>query len=54
MYPRFTAPKFRATTGDAFTAHEIIRKIHTRKTLGLVFNIDYEKAYDKVNLDFPF
>jgi hypothetical protein len=34
------------------TAHEIIYKVHRKKEQGLVFKIDYEKAYDKVNLDF--
>jgi hypothetical protein len=34
------------------TAHEIIHEIHRRKNPGLVFKIDYEKAYDTVNLDF--
>jgi hypothetical protein len=26
--------------------------VHRRKDQGLVFKIDYEKAYDRVNLDF--
>jgi hypothetical protein len=34
------------------TAHEVIHEIHSKKEQGLVFKIDYEKAYDKVNLDF--
>jgi hypothetical protein len=34
------------------TAHEIIHEVHRRKYQGLVFKIDYEKAYDRVNLDF--
>jgi hypothetical protein len=34
------------------TAHEIIHEVHRRKGQGLVFKIDYEKAYDMVNLDF--
>jgi hypothetical protein len=33
-------------------AHEVIHETHVRKEQGLVFKIDYEKAYDKVNLDF--
>jgi hypothetical protein len=32
--------------------HEIIHEVHRRKEKGLVFKIDYEKAYDRVNLDF--
>jgi hypothetical protein len=34
------------------TAHEVIHEIHFKKEQGLVFKIDYEKAYYKVNLDF--
>jgi hypothetical protein len=34
------------------TAHEIIHEVHRKKYCGFVFKIDYEKAYDKVNLDF--
>jgi hypothetical protein len=36
------------------TAHEIIHDVHRKKEQGLVFKIDYEKAYDKVNPDFIF
>jgi hypothetical protein len=36
------------------TAHEIIHEVHRKKDQGLVFKIYYEKAYDKVNLDFLF
>jgi hypothetical protein len=36
------------------TAHEIIHEVHRKKDQGLVFKIDYEKAYDKVNLEFLF
>jgi hypothetical protein len=35
-------------------AHEIIHDVHRKKEQGLVFKIDYEKAYDKVNLEFLF
>jgi hypothetical protein len=34
------------------TAHEIVHEVHRRKKEGFVFKIDYEKAYDRVNLDF--
>jgi hypothetical protein len=34
------------------TVHEIVHEVHRRKMEGLVFKIDYEKAYDRVNLDF--
>jgi hypothetical protein len=33
-------------------AYEVIHEIHRHKQQGLVFKIDYEKAYDRVNLDF--
>src|SRR4051812_20175119 len=36
------------------TAHEIIHEVHSSKSKGLVLKIDYEKAYDRVNLDFLF
>jgi hypothetical protein len=29
--------------------HEIIHEIHHKKLLGVLFKIDFEKAYDKVN-----
>jgi hypothetical protein len=34
------------------STHEIIHEVYRRKEKGLVFKIDYEKAYDRVNLDF--
>lgn len=34
------------------TAHEIVHVVHSTGRQGLLFKIDYEKAYDKVNLDF--
>jgi hypothetical protein len=34
------------------SAHEIIHEVHRKKDKGLVFKIDYEKAYDRINLDF--
>jgi hypothetical protein len=34
------------------SAHEIIHEVHRKKEKALVFKIDYEKAYDMVNLDF--
>ena len=36
------------------TADEIIHEVHRKNDQGLVFKIDYEKAYDKVNLEFLF
>jgi hypothetical protein len=34
------------------TSHEIVHEVHRKKMEGFVFKIDYEKAYDRVNLDF--
>jgi hypothetical protein len=34
------------------TAHEIIHEVHRNKKQGLLFKIDYGKAYDKLNLYF--
>jgi hypothetical protein len=34
------------------TAHEIVHEVHKRKLQGFVSKIDYEKTYDRVNLDF--
>jgi hypothetical protein len=34
------------------SAHKIIHEMHRKKVKGLVFKIDYEKAYDRVNFDF--
>lgn len=34
------------------TAHEILHSVHNSKTPGVVLKLDYEKAFDKVNLDF--
>ena len=33
-------------------AHEVVHAVHSSGRQGLVFKIDYEKAYDKVNLEF--
>ena len=34
------------------SAHEVVHAVHSTGRQGLVFKIDYEKAYDKVNLNF--
>jgi hypothetical protein len=34
------------------TAHEVIHEVHRKGDKGLVLKLDYEKAYDKVNLEF--
>jgi hypothetical protein len=33
-------------------AHEVIHSVHKAKELGVVIKLDYEKAYDRVNIDF--
>lgn len=33
-------------------AHEIVHSIHKESTRGVILKLDYEKAYDRVNLDF--
>jgi hypothetical protein len=35
-------------------AHEILHSIHKNKTPGVILKLDYEKAYDRVDLDFLF
>ena len=37
---------------SVISAHKIIHEVHRSKKPGLVLKIDYEKAYDKVNLEF--
>lgn len=34
------------------TAHEVLHSVHSSKEKGLVLKLDYEKAFDFVNLDF--
>jgi hypothetical protein len=33
-------------------AHEVVHSVHKTKEPGVVIKLDYEKAYDRVNLDF--
>lgn len=35
-------------------AHEIVHSIHKSKEPGVILKLDYEKAYDRVDLDFLF
>jgi hypothetical protein len=35
-------------------AHEVVHSVHRNKTPGVILKLDYEKAYDRVNLEFPF
>jgi hypothetical protein len=32
-------------------AHEVVHSLHKTKTSGVIIKLDYEKAYDRVNLD---
>jgi hypothetical protein len=34
------------------TTHEVIHEVHIKGDKGLVLNLDYEKGYEKVNLEF--
>jgi hypothetical protein len=36
----------------AVILHEIIHELHMKKRDGVIFKIDFEKAYDKVNWSF--
>ena len=36
------------------TAHEVLHSMHKSKNRGVILKLDYEKAFDKVNLDFLF
>jgi hypothetical protein len=35
-------------------AHEVVHSLHKSKSSGVVIKLDYEKAYDRVNLEFLF
>jgi hypothetical protein len=35
-------------------AHEVVHSLHRTKEPGVIIKLDYEKAYDRVNLDFLF
>jgi hypothetical protein len=50
-YQQSSFIKGRFILESVVTTHEIIHEVHRRKDQGLVFKIDYEKAYDRVNLD---
>jgi hypothetical protein len=34
-------------------AHKILHVVHKTKESGIVLNLDYEKAYDRVSWEFP-
>jgi hypothetical protein len=35
-------------------AHEVVHNIHKGIKPGVILKLDYEKAYDRVNIDFLF
>jgi hypothetical protein len=35
-------------------AHEIVHNLHKTKKPGVIIKLDYEKTYDRVNLNFLF
>ena len=55
---RITSPnqsafiKGRYILESVVTAHEVIHSVHSSDSKGVVLKLDYEKAFDKVNLDF--
>jgi hypothetical protein len=57
---RLISPQQSAFTGGRYiqesvvVAHEIVHSVHKTKKPGIILNPDYEKAYDRVNLDFLF
>lgn len=44
--------KGRYILDSVVVAHEIVHSIHKDNTHGIILKLDYEKAYDRVNLDF--
>jgi hypothetical protein len=34
------------------TVHKVLHSVHSSQEPGIVLRLDYEKAFDKVNLDF--
>ena len=37
---------------EAVILHETIHELHSKRKDGVIFKIDFEKAYDKVNWSF--
>lgn len=44
--------KGRYILDSVVVAHEIVHSIHKHKEKGFILKLDYEMAYDRVNLDF--
>lgn len=44
--------KSRYILESVVTAHEVLHSVHSSNESGLILKLDYEKAFDKVNLDF--
>jgi hypothetical protein len=57
---RLISPQQTALIGGRYilesvvVAHEVVHNIHKGKKPGVILKLDYEKAYDRVNLDFLF
>lgn len=49
---QFVFLKGRFILDSVVTAHEVLHYVHSSLEQGLVLKLDYEKAFDKVNLDF--
>jgi hypothetical protein len=39
---------------ESVVAHEVVHSLHKTKTPGVILKLDYEKAYNRVKLDFMF
>jgi hypothetical protein len=37
---------------SVMVAHEVVHSVHKSKEPGVIIKLDYEKVYDRVNIDF--